>query len=197
MADSFQQIREDIIRHPDNQHFTEKGWLPLFEAGADSRIIIVGHAPGRIAQQTGIAWDDASGQRLMDWLGISEETFRDTTKIALIPMDFYYQGKGKSGDNPPRKAFAPLWHPRLLALMPKVSLFILPGAYAQAYYLGKQRKRNLTETVRAISDYLPRFFPLVHPSPLNFRWQAKNPWFETEVLPRLKKRVQAALKQDG
>ena len=193
MADSIRKSRGEIAAQPSNSAFAAKGWLPLFEAGERSRIVIVGHAPGIKAQQAALAWGDASGQKLMDWMGITEEVFRDTSKIALIPMDFYYQGKGKSGDLPPRKDFAPLWHPRLLALMPRVSLIILIGAYSQAYYLNKRRQRNLTETVRAYRDYLPGYFPLVHPSPLNFRWQMKNPWFERDVLPALKERVREAL----
>ena len=104
-------------------------------------------------------------------------------------MDFYYPGKGSHGDLPPRKGFADLWHPQLLALMSDIQLIILIGTYAQKYYLGKNRKANLTETVRSYTDYLPTFFPLVHPSPLNFRWQAKNPWFEIQILPALQKKI--------
>ncbi len=193
MADSINQVREDIRRHPTNQVYAQKGWQPLFEAGEQARVIIIGQAPGIKAQQAGLAWGDASGQRLMQWLGITEEVFRDVNQVALIPMDFYYPGKGKSGDLPPRRDFAPLWHPRLLALMPRATLKVLIGTYAQGYYLGKDRQRNLTETVRAYQDYLPGCFPLVHPSPLNFRWQMKNPWFEAQVLPALQERVRQAL----
>lgn len=193
MEQAFQLIARDIMSHPDNRAYTEKGWKPLFAASEQARIVLVGHAPGRKTQDIGIPWSDASGLKLMDWLGLDETTFRSDA-IAQLPMDFYYQGKGKSGDLPPRKDFAPLWHPRLLALMPQVKLFVLIGAYAQAYYLGKDKGRTLTDTVRAFETYLPRFFPLVHPSPLNFRWQAKNPWFEKEVLPRLKETVYNALK---
>ena len=101
-------------------------------------------------------------------------------------MDFYYPGKGKSGDNPPRKGFAEKWHPRLLAAMPKVKTLLLVGAYAQKYYLGGRRKESLTETVRSFKEYLPRFFPLVHPSPLNIGWFKRNPWFEGELVPVLR-----------
>lgn len=104
-------------------------------------------------------------------------------------MDFYYPGKGKSGDLPPRKAFAPKWHPRILARMPAVRLTVLIGKYAQEHYLADRVARNLTETVRSWRDFLPDFFPIVHPSPLNFRWQAKNPWFSSEAVPELRRRV--------
>ncbi len=193
MEQAFQLIARDIMSHPDNCAYTAQGWKPLFAASEQARIVLVGHAPGRKTQDIGIPWSDASGLKLMDWLGLDEATFRSDA-IAQLPMDFYYQGKGKSGDLPPRKDFASLWHPRLLALMPQVKLFVLIGAYAQAYYLGNDKGRTLTDTVRAFETYLPRFFPLVHPSPLNFRWQAKNPWFEKEVLPRLRETVQTALR---
>ncbi|NLM85769.1 MAG: uracil-DNA glycosylase family protein [Clostridiales bacterium] len=193
MQKQFEAIRQRIARDESNAAFTKLGYQPLFTAGEKARIVVVGHAPGRKTQELGIPWQDASGLKLMDWLGVTEEQFRDTRQFAQLPMDFYYQGKGKSGDNPPRKGFAPRWHPLLLKLMPEVRLFVLIGAYAQAYYLGDRRQRNLTETVRAYANYLPGFFPLVHPSPLNFRWQGKNPWFEQEVLPALKTSVRAAL----
>lgn len=193
MGGDMAQIREEISAHPSNAAFSRQGWKPLFEASQQSRIVIIGHAPGRSAQEANLAWGDASGRKLMGWLGVGEETFRDTKAFALIPMDFYYQGKGKSGDLPPRKDFAPLWHPRIFALMPDIRLTILIGAYSQDYYLGKRRKSNLTETVRAYAEYLPEHFPLVHPSPLNFRWQAKNPWFEQEVIPGLRRRVAGIL----
>lgn len=193
MGNQIDIIRAEIAAHPSNREYEERGWKPLFEASEKSRVVIIGHAPGRSAQEARLAWGDASGQKLMRWLGVSEETFRDTDAFALLPMDFYYQGKGKSGDLPPRKAFAPLWHPRFFALMPDIRLTILIGAYSQGYYLGKRRGRNLTETVKAYADYLPEYFPLVHPSPLNFRWQAKNPWFEQEVIPSLQRQVALAL----
>lgn len=194
MSKQIEAIRQAIATHESNAAFLKLGYQPLFAAGEKAKIVVVGHAPGQKTQALGIAWQDASGQKLMDWLGVTEQQFRNTDQFAQLPMDFYYQGKGKSGDNPPRKDFAPLWHPQLLALMPDVRLYVLVGAYAQQYYLGDKRKKNLTETVRAFEEYLPRFFPLVHPSPLNFRWQNKNPWFETDVLPRLKERVREALK---
>ena len=193
MGEELDRLYHLISSHEDNQDYARMGWLPLYQAGEEARIAVVGHAPGRRAQATSLPWNDASGQQLVQWMGISEEAFRDPTKIAHIPMDFYYPGKGTSGDRPPRKGFAPLWHPSLIRLMPQVKLFLLVGAYAQSYYLGEKRKRNLTETVRSFEEYLPRYFPLVHPSPLNFRWQSNNPWFAQAVLPRLREQVREAL----
>lgn len=193
MADSIESIRQAIADHPSNQALKAQGYAPLFAAGSKARIVVIGHAPGIKTQMLGIPWSDASGQRLLDWMGISEATFRDTNLIAQIPMDFYYQGKGKSGDLPPRKDFAPLWHPRLFALMPDIRLKLLVGQYAQRYYLGKLARKNLTQTVQAYQDYLPDYFPIVHPSPLNFRWLMKNPWFEADLLPHLRQAVAQAL----
>lgn len=193
MTESFLKIKEEIMAHPDNRVFTDQGWEPLFAGSSCSKIVIVGHAPGRKTQNAGLPWKDVSGDKLKVWLGLDESEFRSES-VAQLPMDFYYQGKGKSGDLPPRKSFAPLWHPRLLKLMPGVRLFVLVGAYAQGYYLGKQKKGTLAQTVQAYSDYLPRYFPIVHPSPLNLGWLSQNPWFESDVLPALKAQVQSALK---
>lgn len=183
------KIRKEIQEDPDNEQFKELGYKPLFVADEKAKIVVIGQAPGIKAQTAGIAWQDESGSRLKEWLGIDEKTFRDKTKIALLPMDFYYQGKGKSGDKPPRKDFADKWHTKLLEHMPNVELIVLTGQYSQKYYLGKNAKKNLTETVKAYKDYLPKYFPIVHPSPLNFRWLGKNPWFEEEVIPELQKLV--------
>ncbi len=125
----------------------------------------------------------------MAWLGVDEATFRNPQNFAIMPMDFYYPGKGKSGDLPPRKDFAAKFHPLLLAEMTELKLIILIGSYAQNYYLKQNKQKNLTETVRAYAQYLPTYFPLVHPSPLNFRWLNKNPWFEAKVIPQLQKLV--------
>ena len=126
-------------------------------------------------------------------MGVSEEEFY-SEKVAILPMDFYYPGKGKTGDLPPRNFIAEEYHPEILKLMPNIRLTILIGQYAMKYYLGSKAQENLTETVRAFHDYLPEYFPIVHPSPLNFRWQAKNPWFEKEVVPVLRERIRKILK---
>lgn len=185
MDKEFEAIYQAIVSDPMNAVMRTKGYAPVYTAGPRAKIVIVGQAPGSKAQASMKPWNDASGQTLRQWLGISDEQFYDPDIVALIPMDFYYPGKGSHGDLPPRKGFAEKWHPLLLALMPEVQLIILVGAYSQKYYLGTSAKANLTETVRSYKEYLPKYFPLVHSSPLNFRWRAKNPWFETEVMPDL------------
>jgi len=184
-----QDFLDEIMADESNAEFTNRGWQPLFTASESSRIVVIGQAPGIKAQTSGVPWDDKSGQKLIEWLGINEAQFRDPRLISILPMDFYYPGKGKSGDLPPRKDFAPRWHRLILERMPEVGLILLIGSYAQKYYLGKRTKRNLTETVHSYEEYLPEYFPLVHPSPLNFRWQAKNPWFEQDVIPILQQEV--------
>jgi len=185
----FEQIFENIKQDETNQVFTEQGIEPLYYAGENARINIIGQAPGRKAQDTKIFWNDASGVRLRDWMGVSDDVFYHSGKIAVIPLDFYYPGKGKSGDLPPRKGFAEKWHQPLLDLMPNIELTILVGNYAQRYYLELNSKDTLTQTVKDYQKYLPNFFPIVHPSPLNYRWLKKNPWYEESVVPDLKERV--------
>ncbi|MEO6109576.1 MAG: uracil-DNA glycosylase family protein [Candidatus Saccharimonadales bacterium] len=187
--EEFNRLRKEISEHESNRVQKSLGYEPLFAASTRSRIIIIGQAPGIKAQKSGIAWDDASGVRLMNWLGVSEEQFRDTSLFAHIPMDFYYPGKGKSGDLPPRKEFASLWHKRLIDSMPNVELILVIGRYAQKYYLPHTKGKTLTETVHNYQSYLPDYFPLVHPSPLNFRWLTKNTWFEEELVPVLQETV--------
>lgn len=189
MDKELKKIRLDIINDPMNKEMAEKGYLPVYTASAKSKIAVVDQAPGRKAQISNIPWNDASGDMLRKWLNVDRETFYNPDVFALIPMDFYYPGKGAHGDMPPRKGFAEKWHPLILANMPKIELVILIGAYSQKHYLGSGSKKTLTATVADYKSYLPRFFPLVHPSPLNFRWRAKNPWFELEVVPVLEKTV--------
>lgn len=193
MSDELAHIRAAISTDPMNQVFTEKGYIPVYTASKNARIVIVGQAPGRKAQESMTPWNDVSGDALRRWLGVDRETFYNPDIFSLIPMDFYYPGKGAHGDLPPRKDFAPKWHPLLLAEMPHVELIILVGAYAQKYYLGTRAHRTLTETVYDYQAYLPDFFPVVHPSPLNFRWRTRNKWFELEVIPALEKVVHTIL----
>ena len=169
------------------------GAKPVLAAHPNSKMIVIGPAPGRIVHGTGIPWDDKSGDNLRNWLGVDKATFYTPELIALIPMGFCYPGTGKSGDLPPRPECAPLWHKKLLEQMPEVKLILLVGQYAQNHYLGKQSKENLTETVKHFHDYLPTYFPLPHPSPRNNIWQAKHPWFKQEVLPELQREVQQIL----
>ena len=166
---------------------------PVVLASKQSKIIIVGQAPGIKVHQSGIAWDDASGKQLRKWLGVTDAQFYDTNNFAIVPMGFCYPGKGKSGDLPPRKECAPKWHQPLLDEMPNVKLIILIGMYAQNYHLKDKAKRTLTETVDAFHEYLPDYFVLPHPSPRNRFWLTKNPWFEKEVLPQLKKMIKELL----
>lgn len=190
----FEAIYQAILEDGENTTMRAQGYLPLYVAGPRARIAIIGQAPGRKAQESRTTWNDASGQRLFKWLGVTEQQFRDPNLFAILPMDFYYPGKGATGDLPPRKTFGGRWHPALLELMPDISLTVLIGSFAQAHYLGTRAQRNLTETVRAYRDYLPDVVPLVHPSPLNFRWQSRNPWFVAEVLPVLQQLVATTIR---
>lgn len=166
---------------------------PVLRAKASARILIVGQAPGTKVHASGIPWNDASGERLRLWMGVDSDTFYDESRIAIIPMGFCYPGKGKSGDLPPRPECAPQWHEALLAHLKELRLILLIGQYAHAYYLGKRRRANLTETVQAFADYGPLYLPLVHPSPRNQLWLKKNPFFEQMLVPHLRNRVQELL----
>lgn len=190
----FKAIAEEIRKDPENASFTKRGIDPLFFAGPDCRIMIVGQAPGRVAEESGIVWNDRSGDRLRDWMGIDRDTFYNSGKLAIVPMDFYFPGTGKSGDLPPRKDFADKWHPRLLELMPDLKLTILVGSYATKRYLKLKSSASLTQVVKDYRDYLPEFFPLVHPSPRNQIWMKKNPWFDQTVIPDLQELVAQIMK---
>lgn len=179
---------------PRNKIYTERGIPPIFQTDPKARILIVGQAPGKKVESTRIPFNDKSGEKLIQWLGIDRDTFYSDS-VAIMPMDFYFPGKGKTGDLPPRKFIAQEYHVELLSLMPQIRLTILIGAYSIKYYLGKRAQKNLTETVRNYREYLPSYFPIVHPSPLNFRWQKKNPWFEAEVVPALQEAVAQILKK--
>lgn len=163
----------------------------MFQASETSRILIVGQAPGIKVHQTGIPWNDESGVRLREWLGLTTKEFYDERLVAILPIGFCYPGKGERGDLPPRKECFPLWHHQFLEEMPEIQITVLLGQYAQNKYLGKQRKSSLTETVRCWRQYLPKYLPLPHPSPLNNIWIAKNPWFQKD-LPAIKKIALAA-----
>jgi uracil-DNA glycosylase len=171
------------------------GPRPILAAHESAKIVIVGQAPGRKVHESGIAWHDASGDRLRTWMDIDAKQFYDPKKIAIVPMGFCYPGTGKSGDLPPRPECAPLWHERLLAKLTKVKLTLVVGAYAQNYILGDAGKKNLTETVRSWKEYQSKnIIPLPHPSPRNNIWIRKNEWFEQEVLPVLKRKTKNALR---
>ena len=169
------------------------GPKPLLQGSATSRILIAGQAPGQRTHQSGIPFDDQSGRRLREWLGVDRETFYDARRIAILPMGFCYPGTGKSGDLPPRKECAPAWRDQLLLGMPDVELTVLIGLHAQRWHLGSRCGRTLAETVSNWRQFWPDFLPLPHPSPRNVAWLQKNPHVETDVLPALRRRVQALL----
>ena len=175
------KLRED----PRNKTYTDRGIDPIFQLNPRSKILIIGQAPGKKVEETGILFNDKSGENLVDWLGITDENLHGED-FSIIPMDFYFPGKEKSGDKAPRSFIAKEYHPLLLEELKNIKLTILIGAYAQKFYLGDRFKKNLTETVKNYQEFLPEYFPLVHPSPLNNRWQAKNQFFKEEVLPELK-----------
>ena len=169
------------------------GPLPVLTAHPNSKIIIIGQAPGSVVHKSGIPWDDKSGDNLRSWMSINKSTFYDPQKIALMPMGFCYPGKGKTGDLPPRKECAPLWHEPLLNKLIDVKIILLIGQYAQKYYLQDKSENTLTETVKYYKKYLPQYFVLPHPSPRNNIWQAKNNWFKKRVLPDLQDKVKTIL----
>lgn len=171
------------------------GPRPVFRVSPTARLLIVGQAPGTRVHETGVPWNDASGDRLRDWLAVDHGTFYDEARIAIVPAGFCYPGRdARGGDRPPRPECAPAWHGRLLAHMNDVVLTLLVGQYAQAIYLGPRRKANLTATVAAWREYLPGYLPLPHPSWRNTAWLRRNPWFEAELLPVLRARTRRLMR---
>ncbi len=168
---------------------------PVFLAGKAARLLVVGQAPGRRVHETGLPWNDPSGDVLRAWLRMDRDAFYDTSRIAIVPIGLCYPGTVDGMDLPPCAGCAPRWQPRFRAALPGIRLTLLVGSYAQAYYLGKRRKASLSETVRAYRDYLPEFFVLPHPSWRNKRWLKINPWFESDVIPVLRRRVERVIRQ--
>ena len=186
------QVRACTLCAPDLPH----GPRPVVQAHSNARLLIAGQAPGRKVHESGVPFDDASGDRLREWTGLTREQFYDPERVAILPMGFCFPGTGKSGDLPPRPECASAWRPQLLAYLSRIELTLVIGQYAQAYHLDNARK-SLTETVRAWRDYWPDTIPLPHPSPRNNIWLRRNPWFETELLPRLRERVKAVLRKSS
>lgn len=186
---SIKSLLRDIAACSVCAPFLPHGPRPVMAAGKRARVIVIGQAPGRKVHDTGVPWNDPSGNTLRSWLGVDAASFYDTTKFALMPMGFCYPGTGKSGDLPPRPECAPLWHERLLAEMKEAQLTLLIGQYSQKRYLGEKAGPTLADTVRDFRSHMPRFLPLPHPSPRNRLWLRRNAWFEREVIPELRHRV--------
>jgi uracil-DNA glycosylase len=168
---------------------------PIFRVARTARLLIVGQAPGRRVHETGIPWNDPSGDVLRGWLALDRDAFYDISRIAIVPTGLCYPGTVNGADLPPCAECAPLWQPRFRAALPEIRLTLLVGSYAQAYYLGSLGKKTLGETVRAFREYLPEFFPLPHPSWRNLLWLKRNPWFQAQVIPALRRRVNSCIRQ--
>jgi uracil-DNA glycosylase len=170
------------------------GPRPVLRVRPSARLLIIGQAPGTKVHASGIPWNDRSGDRLRDWLAVDRDTFYDERRVAVMPMGFCYPGvDANGGDRPPRPECAPRWHAQVLAWLPRIELTLLVGSYAQVYYLGKQRRATMSETVQTWRDYAPDYLPLPHPSWRNTGWLKRNPWFERELVPELRARVHALL----
>ena len=192
MSRQFSQLLESVRECRLCEKSLPLGPRPVLQIDPQAKILIAGQAPGRRVHMSGIPFDDPSGARLREWLGVSSETFYDPTKVAILPMGFCYPGSGKSGDLPPRPECAETWRQQLLSSLGHVELTLLIGQFAQRWHLGRVDK-NLTETVRAWRDYGPGIIPLPHPSPRNNIWLKRNPWFSESLLPSLKIMTEEAL----
>lgn len=186
LEDLLQQIRQCRLCEPD----LPLGANPIIQASKESKLLIIGQAPGTRVHKTSIPWNDPSGDRLRQWLELDKTAFYNANKIAIMPMGLCYPGKGKSGDLPPRKECAPQWHSKVLEQLPNIGMTLLIGQYAQNYYL-QDKPKTLTETVRAWQQWAPHYLPLPHPSPRNTLWLKRNPWFEAEVVPFIREYVHA------
>lgn len=188
-----QALRHDIAACTHCAAHLAAGPRPVLQFSATARILIIGQAPGSRVHATGVPFDDPSGDRLRAWMGVTKDEFYDAARIAIMPMGFCYPGKGKSGDLPPRRECAPLWHERVLACLPEDRLTLLVGTYAQAAYLPKVPKQSMTERVADFRNRGTNVIPLPHPSWRVVRWMREQPWFEDELLPVLQASVRARL----
>ena len=171
-----------------------QGPRPVLQIHTEAKILVAGQAPGNKVHQSGIPFDDASGERLREWMGIDKATFYDATQIAILPMGFCYPGTGKSGDLPPRPECAAAWREKCLAQMPNLELILVIGQYAQVWHLGDENQTTLTDNVKAWRSFWPSMLPLPHPSPRNNIWLKKNAWFADDVLPTLQEQIRAILR---
>ncbi len=192
-AESLESLLKEIRKCRICEEHLPLGPNPVLRASPKSKLLIVGQAPGTRVHKTSIPWNDPSGVRLRQWLGMNEDQFYDPKNVAIVPMGFCYPGKGKSGDLPPRPECAETWHHRLLQKLPDIKLTLLIGSYAIDHFIGDRKMKTLTETVKNWKAYQPQYFPTVHPSPRNLGWLKKNPWFENEMVPLLRKSVNKAL----
>lgn len=186
---NLEEIKKAIMEDPENEEFTKRGIKPLYTAFSESKVALIGQAPGRVAEENGVVWLDKSGDRLREWLGVTKEEFYDSKVFSILPMDFYFLGKGESGDLPPRKDFASKWHPLILENMKELELIVLIGSYATKYYLKEKSGFKLTDVVMHYEDYLPKYFPIIHPSPRNQIWIVEHTWFIKEVVPALQEKI--------
>ncbi len=189
MTGSVKSVVAEVLRCRQCAAYLPNPPRPVLQVGAGASLIIIGQAPGSSVHESGIPWQDRSGDRLREWSGLDAQTFYDSSRVALIPMAFCYPGAANGADLPPRPECAPLWHSRLLPLLRKARLTLLVGIHAQGFYLKDSAKSTMTDTVRAFAEYGPAFFPLPHPSWRSTGWMRRNPWFEAEVLPALRRRI--------
>ena len=175
------------------------GVRPVVQFSASARLVIVGQAPGSKVHASGVPWDDASGDRLCQWTGLTREQLHDPARVAIVPMGFCYPGKASGGDRPPRRECAPLWRARAMAAMPQVELVLAIGQYAQKWHLGGRRLKSMTDTVMNWRSFLGTneglaVLPMPHPSWRNTAWLKKHPWFESDLLPVLRERVKSSMR---
>ena len=190
---NFSELKKEILACKLCEKHLPLGPRPVFQISPEARILIVGQAPGRKVHETGLPFNDPSGDRLRQWLGVDRETFYDEKKFAIVPMGFCFPGTGKGGDLPPRPECAEEWRSPLLSHLKDLQLTLILGQYAQDWHLGDRKKKTLTATVENWKEYWPELVVLPHPSPRNIRWFKKNSWFEEEIIPKLQKRVSQLL----
>jgi uracil-DNA glycosylase len=189
---SFNSLLTEVLACTICAEHLPHGVRTVLQIHPQARVLIAGQAPGKKVHESGVPFDDASGNRLREWMGVSREVFYDTKQVAIVPMGFCFPGTGKSGDLPPRLECAPAWRDQLLGHLCQLEVTLVIGQYAQAYHI-KEERSSLTETVRDWQSYWPNMIPLPHPSPRNNIWLNRNPWFEQDLLPMLRRRVSEAL----